>query len=400
MIDQTDELRQLLDACSASVEAREDAQVVDLRDGADLWVSEHTGSRAATLLHTALGQLVSLGASDLHVKAGSRPWLRVDGQLRMAPMFVLDDADCAALVHAALPARQVAAFDRDGEADFALDMGGFGRFRVNAFRERGRCGMAIRRIATVVPDADTLGLLPAVRALADRRTGLVVIGGRVGAGKSTTLAWMVDRINRTRAANVVTVEDPIEFLHADVRSIVHQREVGVDTASHAEGVRRALRQDPDVVVIGEIRDEDTAEAALGAAQTGHLVLATVHADTAPDTVDRLVDLFPGARQHQARLSLAACLQAVVGQRLVARSRDGGRVLVQEVAVATSRLAGRIVEPAAPGPSLAELIAADEYLGMISFDQHLAALCADGVLGRDDALAAATNPHDLALRLDR
>ncbi len=399
MTEPTGELEQLLAACVSTAGDREDEQVVDLREGADRWVREHTVDRAHTLLRTALEQMVALGASDLHLKAGSRPWLRVEGHLQVAPMWVLDAADCEGVVQAAVPIRHAPSFARTGEADFALDADDLGRFRVNAFRERGRGGLAVRRIATSVPSADELGLLPSVRRLVFQRAGLVLVGGRAGSGRSTTLAWMVDEINRTRAANIVTIEDPIEHLHADVRSIVHQREVGEDTASHAEGVRRALRQDPDVVVVGEIRDEDTALAALGGAQTGHLVCATIDAGSAAETVDRLIDLFPGARRSQARRSLAASLHAVVGQRLVTRRADRRRVLVQEVVVTTPRIARAIAEPTGAGSPLADLVAADERPGTTTFDRHLLDLCLDGTLSRDEAVAAATFPRDLAVRIE-
>jgi twitching motility protein PilT len=392
-VDESNELHLLCRAASAEVAARGDGG--SLADGTP---SEPVNGWK--LLEPALSHMLRVAASDLHLKAGSRPRVRVRGHLHPAPLPVLSDADCEAVVAATMPARQAGQFGRTNEADYAIDVEGYGRFRLSAFRERGRCALAVRRVATQVPSARSLGLLPAVQQLAARTSGLCLVSGRVGSGKTATLAWIVDRINDTRDSNVVMIEDPIEYLHADKRSIIHQREVGTDTESFAEALRRALRQDPDILVIGEIRDEETAQIALSAAQTGHLVFATLHSDTAAETVDRFIELLSPANRNQGRLSLAGTLHAVVCQRLMSRAGDHRRVLLQEILVSTGRIAQRIIDPNLIGPSIADMIVEDEHLGMVSFDQHLHALYQSGRIGRRDALLAASHPHDLSLRIDR
>jgi twitching motility protein PilT len=348
-------------------------------------------------LRPALRHMIRVGASDLHLKAGSRPRVRVNGHLHPAPVPALGPDDCERIVAQTMPAAACEQLRRTGAVDYTLQVDGIGRFRVSAFRQRGSCAFAIRSIPSVVPNAERLGLLPAVRRLAMATTGLCLVAGRVGSGKTTTLAWIVDRINDTRDANIVTIEDPIEFVHADKRSIVHQREVGTDTETYAEALRRVVRHDPDIIVIGEVRDELSARAALSAAQTGHLVFATLHTDSAADAIDRFVDLFPAPAHASARQSLSAALHTVVCQRLVPAG-DNRRILAQEVLVATGRIAERIVDPAGPGPSIADMVADDEHLGMLSFDQHLLALCRAGAISEGDAVAAATHAHDLRLRL--
>jgi twitching motility protein PilT len=227
----------------------------------------------------------------------------------------------------------------------------------------------------------------------------VVVAGRTGSGKTTTLSWMIDHINRTRAVNVVTIEDPIEVVHTDKQAIIHQREVGSDTADYAQALRRVLRQDPDVVLIGEVRDEETAWAALSAAETGHLVLTSVHTPTAVETVNRFVELFPRTYQPQVRTSFAATLRGIVCQRLVPRLEGSGRVLVQEVMLATGRIRERLADPDGDAQgSISEIMAADDYEGMITFDRHLLQLLRDGTVSPAVAVAAATNPHDLGLEL--
>ncbi|HET9691581.1 MAG TPA: PilT/PilU family type 4a pilus ATPase [Acidimicrobiales bacterium] len=346
----------------------------------------------------ALAHAVAVGASDLHLKAGARPRVRVDGRLQPAPLPPFDADELEAVVARGLPQAAAAGWAA-GEADFRLVLPDVhaGRFRVSALRADGGPALAVRVVAATVPDADELGLLPVVRDLAALRSGLVVIAGRVGSGKSTTCAWLVDRINATQAATIVSVEDPIEHLHHDKRGYLVQREVGADTASFATALRHLLRHDPDVVVIGEVRDGDTARVAVTAAQAGHLVLATVHADDAPGAVDRLVGLLPAGERPDGRRDLAGTLRAVVAQRLVERHGDRLRVLAQEVLLGTGRVAGTIAAPI-DGPPLASLIDAGDHVGMCSFDAHLAAMVAAGALTAGEAMAAASMPSDLALRL--
>lgn len=284
-------------------------------------------------LREALAEAARLQASDVHLKAGWPPVFRVDGILEFSEFSVLCAGDTAALLQAIVPAREQARFAAQGEADFAYAPPGAGRFRVHAFRALGEVSFALRRIADEIPPLEALGLPAAVGKLAELRDGLVLVVGAAGAGKSTTLAALLRRVGERRACHILTLEEPVEYLHAPLRALVRQREVGADTPSFAQGLRAALREDPDVLLVGELRDEETAAAALAAAETGHLVLTTLHAADAVQAVERLTDLFP-ARQAQARRQLAAVLRCIVAQRLLPRL-GGGRVCAAEVLLATA-----------------------------------------------------------------
>ncbi len=346
----------------------------------------------------ALRYVVRNEGSDLHLKAFSRPIARVHGKLGPIEAYEpLEPHDTEhALQEMLIEHRdKLAEFDRDHEVDFAYAVEGLSRFRVNAFRQRGLISIAARVIPYSVRTVDELGLPPVISTLADEERGLILLTGTTGSGKSTTLAAMIDQINESKARHIVTVEDPIEYLHADRNSIINQREVGMDTESFKRAMRRVLRQDPDVILIGEMRDEETVRTALSAAETGHLVLSTVHTLDAPESVNRIIDFFPLHEQSQARAMLAGTLKGVVSQRLV-RTADGeGRVAVCEILRMTGRARDMILDPEETG-RLREVITEGEYYGMQTFDQALLHHHQAGRISMEDALRAATSPHDFKL----
>ncbi len=352
-------------------------------------------------LSELLRHVVEQRASDLHLKAGSRPYLRIDGHLTETPFDVLGPADTERLAYAVLPPTRADEFARHGEADFAYGSGeaGAGRFRVNVFRQRNTVALVLRRVLPGTPSFDALGLPPAVRRLTEEPRGLVLVTGPTGSGKTTTIAAMIDSINETQAKHIVTIEDPIEVLHADKRSLVNQREIGTDTEDYAVALKRVLRQDPDVIFIGEMRDPETVGAALTAANTGHLVFSTLHTVNATETVNRIVDFFPPHQQRQARLSLAGSLRGIVSQRLLERVDGKGRIPAVEVLVATGRAFDKIVDPDETH-ELEQIIAEGEYYGMQTFDQSLFGLYKNGLIGLRDALATASHPHDLRIALQQ
>jgi twitching motility protein PilT len=301
---------------------------------------------------------------------------------------------------AILPPARAAEFRATHEADFALGLPGLGRFRVNVYRQRGNVAMVLRRVLPGIPGFEALGLPAVVQRLAEEPRGLVLVTGPTGSGKTTTIASMIDHINDRRAVNVVTIEDPIEVLHEDKRALVNQREIGSDTESFAEAMRRVLRQDPDVIFVGEMRDPETVWAGLAAAETGHLVLSTLHTSNAVETVNRIIDFFPPGQHRQVRLSLATCLRGVVSQRLLERADGRGRIPAVEVLVNTGRVFERIADPDVGGDSIEEIVAEGEYYGMQTFDQSLLALHRDGLVSLRDAMAVASHPHDLRIALQQ
>jgi twitching motility protein PilT len=351
-------------------------------------------------LETIIAHVTEVGGSDLHVKSGSPPRVRVNGDLRPTPFPVVEPHEVDECLRIVMPADRIEEFHRTGEADFSLSLDGSGRFRGNAFRQRGSAAMVLRRVLPAALSVVDLGLPPIVTRLAEEPRGMVLVTGPTGSGKTTTLAAMIDHINQTRSANVITIEDPIEILHADQRSIVCQREIGSDTRDYAQAMRRVLRQDPDVILIGEMRDTETVAAALSAAETGHLVLSTLHTNNATETINRIVDFFPPFQQGQIRLTLASVLKGVISQRLVPHSSGEGRVPAIEAMVVTGRIADRIVDPAGtPGETIEELIGDGEYHGMQTFDQSLFSLFKEGDVSLRAAMAAATNPHDFRVALE-
>ena len=348
----------------------------------------------------ALRKVVEFEGSDLHLKVPSPPMIRIHGALSPVPdaMPLKPEDTEEAFRHIVTDASLLEEFDRVGEADLSYAIPGVARFRINVFRQRGSVALACRVIPYQVRTIDDLGLPPVIRKLAEEQRGIVLLTGTTGSGKSTTLAAMVDHINSTRSRNIITLEDPIEYLHRDKRSIISQREVGMDTESFARAMRRVLRQDPDVILIGEMRDEETVRTALSAAETGHLVLSTLHTLDATETVNRIIDFFPPHLQQQARVMLAATLRGVVGQRLVKSISGDGRVAVCEVLVATGRVQDLILNPQETG-RLTEVISEGEYYGMQTFDQALLAHVFAGNIDRDLAYEVASSPHDFKLMLD-
>jgi twitching motility protein PilT len=348
-------------------------------------------------VHNLLHELVRSKGSDLHLKVPSVPLMRVHGSL--APLSggeSLRPEDTEAVLRQMLTDEgKLAEFEAEGEVDFAYAVEGLARFRVNAFRQRGSISIVMRAIPFSIRTVTELGLPPVISDLADEERGIILVTGTTGSGKSTTLAAMIDQINTRYAKHVVTIEDPIEFLHPDKRSIVNQREVGLDTESFKRALRRVLRQDPDVILIGEMRDEETVQTALSAAETGHLVLSTLHTLDAPESVNRIIDFFPPHQHQQARAMLAGTLRGIVSQRLVPTPAGDGRVAVVEVLRMTGRARDMITDPEQTG-RLREVIAEGSYYGMQTFDQALLGHYQAGRVSMEDAMRVATSPHDFKL----
>lgn len=347
------------------------------------------------LLRTA----VERGASDIHIKVGSPPFIRVDGRLRPTRYETVTAADTERVSFAIMPKQRADEFMATSEADFAYTVSGLGRFRANVFRQRGSIGLVLRRVLPGIPSFEALGLPPILRRLAEEPRGLVLVTGPTGSGKTTTLAAMIDHINSNLEKHIVTIEDPIEVLHPDKKSILNQREIGTDTEDFHSALKRVLRQDPDVILIGEMRDAETVSAALAAAETGHLVFSTLHTMNASETINRIIDFYPPHHQQQIRSSLGATLRGNVSQRLLERSDGLGRVPAVEVLVANGRVYEKIVNPEETH-ELETVIAEGEYYGMQTFDQSLLGLYVAGVVSRREALGAATRPHDLKLEIDK
>jgi twitching motility protein PilT len=351
-------------------------------------------------LDRLLQLLCDLDGSDLHIKGGAPHSVRVHGILRTLedePLISAEDA--LALTEAIMPPSISTIFWERHEADFAYSVNGVGRFRINAFYQRGTVAMAIRRVRTSMASIEELGLPDVVRRLAEELRGLVVVTGPTGSGKTTTLASMIDHINNTRACHIVTVEDPIECLHGDKVARIDQREVGFDTDTFSSAMRVVLRQDPDVILVGEMRDPETVFTALTAAETGHLVFSTLHTTSAPETINRIVDFFPPHQHHQIRLSLASALKGTIGQRLVPRADGNGRTPALEVMVVNGRIRQAIADPLLTA-GINEIIADGTYDGMQTFDQALGKLVTDNMIDMDQAIDAASNPHDLKVMLER
>src|SRR4249919_1532244 len=342
---------------------------------------------------------VEAGASDIHLKLGQPPVVRLDGDLeQMQGVPSLSETDLDSILDAVtmISPRRRDVFEETGDLDIAYSNPTLPRFRVNGFRQRGAISFAFRVIPSEIPNFTKLGLPPGVARLAEERRGLVLVTGATGSGKTTTLASMLDHINRTRRQHIVTVEDPIEILHPDRGCIVNQREVGLDTASFEQALRRVLRQDPDVILIGELRDSETAHTALQAAESGHLVYSTLHTIDAAETIGRMIEFFPPAKQQQIRSILAGTLRGVVSQRLLPRA-DGGRVPSVEVMVTNARIADLIRENRPD--EITDAIAAGEFFQMQTFAQSLIELVLSGEVEREVAANSATNRHDFLVALE-
>jgi twitching motility protein PilT len=344
-----------------------------------------------------LRHTVEVGASDLHLKAGNVPFVRVDGELSPTAFGAMSAADTKAAALALMPEHKRREFEATSEADFGHTLAGVGRFRINVFRQRSMVGLAIRRVRSEVPTVAELMLPPVMAELADSARGLVLVTGPTGTGKTTTIASMIGHINRTRRAHIVTIEDPIEVVHDDDRAIIQQREVGLDTDTYAAALRHVVRQDPDVIFVGEIRDPESALSAIQAAETGHLVISTMHTIDSTETINRLLDLFPAQQQREVRTSFAGALRGIVSQRLVTRSDGKGRLPAVEVLVSTGRVYDRIIDPEAT-IEIRDIIGEGSFYGMQTFDQALVGLVESGLVTEEDARFVSTSPHDFVLAL--
>jgi twitching motility protein PilT len=344
----------------------------------------------------ALRELVHRRGSDLHLKVGSGPLYRVNGILAVeegAERLGAEDTE-GALRQLLTDEAKLSEFADEREVDFSYEIPDVARFRINAFQQRGVISMACRMIPNQISTIEELALPKVVNELAEEERGIVLLTGTTGSGKSTTLAAMIDHMNHTMTKHVVTIEDPIEFMHSDKRSVINQREVGTDTASFKRALRRVLRQDPDVILVGEMRDEETVHTALSAAETGHLVLSTIHTVDATESINRMLDFFPPHQHAQARSMIAGTIKGVISQRLVPGA-DGGRVAVCEVLRMTGRVRDMIIDSAQTG-NLVEVIASGGYYGMQTFDQALFGHVKAGRVTFEDAMQVASSPHDFKL----
>jgi len=340
---------------------------------------------------------VERGASDLHLKVGNVPFLRVDGALQPTTYPTLTAPDTEAFAHAVMSERKRSEFEVTSEADIGYTLTGIGRFRINVFRQRSQVGLAVRRVRSEIPTFEELRLPPVMRTLSESPRGLVLVTGPTGTGKTTTIAAMIGFINRSRRAHIVTIEDPIEVVHDDELSIIQQREVGVDTDSYQQALKYVVRQDPDVIFVGEIRDAESALSAIQAAETGHLVISTLHTIDCHETINRVLDLFPPQQAKEVRTSFAGALRGIVSQRLVQKADGKGRVPVVEVLVNTGRVFDRIVDPEQTD-SIVDVMAEGGFDGMQTFDQARVQLVKEGFVTVEDARRTATSPHDFDLQL--
>ena len=345
-----------------------------------------------------LEHMIEVGASDLHVKPGIPPVVRVNGKLQPTKFPAPTPKEMEEVASKILTPIQREKFETTREVDFAFGVTGLARFRANFYVQRSSIAMVFRHVPVTIRSVEDLGLPQVVSDLALRPRGLILVTGTVGSGKSTTMAAMVQCINNTLNSSIITIEDPIEFLHRDDKSMINQREVGSDTASFADALRHILRQDPNVILIGEIRDVETMEIALKAADTGHLVLSTLHTTDAPQTINRIISFFPPHHHQEVRYLLASTLQGIISQRLIRRADGGGRVPAVEVLVTTGNVRDCIIDQEKT-PLLHQIMRESVTTHqMQTFDQALMKLYQDEVITLDDALRASSKPHELTLRL--
>jgi len=350
-------------------------------------------------INELLGLSAERRASDIHIKVGSPPVFRVDGRLMpVTDQKRLSQEDVVNLAFGMMSQPMRDKFKQRNEVDFAYGVPGLGRFRVNVFMQRGTVGLVLRSIPTKMSSFEELTLPPVMAKLAQESRGLLLVTGTTGSGKSTTLASMIDLINTTRTEHIMTIEDPIEFLHRDKKSLVNQREIGMDTESFALALRSAMRQDPDIILVGEMRDFDTISVGLTAAETGHLVLSTLHTVDAGETINRIISVFPPYQQKQVRQQLASVLKGVISQRLVPRADGKGRVPACEVLVVTGTVRECILDPEKTRSLGDVMTAGTSQYGMQTFDQSLLNLLKAGLITYEDALRRCTNPDDFALKI--
>jgi len=350
-------------------------------------------------LNEILGIAMKAKGSDVHLKAGIPPIVRIDGKLRAIPNAERLSAESVrGMAFAIMNERQKKIFDDSYEVDLSYGVPGLGRFRVNVFAQRGTVAMVLRAIPIAIPSLELLNLPPVLSKLAQEQRGLILVTGTTGSGKSTTLASMIDYINETRTCNIITIEDPVEYLHKDKKSLISQREVGFDTLSFGKALTSALRQDPDVILVGEMRDYETIETALTAAETGHLVLSTLHTLDAAETINRIISVFPPFHQRQVRMQLSGILKGVVSQRLVPRADAKGRVPAVEVMIGTARIRD-CIDDKEKTKQIPEAIAQGfTTYGMQTFDQSLMQLLTKKLISYEEALRQSSNPDDFALKI--
>ena len=356
------------------------------------------GKQLSAQLRSWLASLIERDGSDLHLKVGRPPTIRLAGDLVGLDHPALKAEDLSALAEQIMPQRYLKEFQQTREADFAIGVSGIGRFRVNAYQQRGTVSFALRGIPYQTRTVSELHLPSVVEELALRPRGLILVTGITGSGKSTALAAMIHHVNQNRAANVITIEDPVEFLHRDIRSHVSQREVGTDTLSFSSALRRVLRQDPDVILIGEIRDLDTLDTALKAADTGHTVFSTLHTTDASTTIARILSFYPPHQQAEVRFNLANALAGIISLRLVPRKDGKGRVPACEVLVNTAAVRDKIRDPAASLDIIELIKDGTVQYGMQTFDQSLLSWYTRGIISYEQALFYATNPSEFALQI--
>jgi len=353
----------------------------------------------AIVIDDLLRRAVESKASDLHLKVGNHPYLRVDGILQpLADVPRITPEEMLSMAFSMMTNRQKQKFKETAELDMAYGVAGLGRFRVNVFQQRGNVGMVLRVIPTKIRTIEELNLPPVIDKICEEQRGLVLVTGTTGSGKSTSLAAMIDRINSIRPEHIITIEDPIEYLHRDKKGFINQREVEVDTSTFSTALRAALRQDPDVILVGEMRDLETISTALLAAETGHLVFSTLHTLDATETIQRIIAVFPPPEQKQIRLQLASTLKAVVSQRLVRKSDGVGRVPAVEVLISTGYIRDCIINPDKTRLIRDALAAGTSQYGMQTFDQSIFDLYTRNLITLEEALIRASNPDEFKLRI--
>lgn len=352
-------------------------------------------SRIDDLLRMA----ISFGASDLHLRAGAYPVVRVNGELKpLAGVTRMTQDETLEMAFSMMSNRQKQHFKEVYEVDIGYGVSGLGRFRVNIFQQRNSIGIVARVISDTIRSFSELGLPPIMNKIAEEARGLILVTGTTGSGKSTTLSAIVDYINQTRNSHIVTIEDPIEFLHKDKKSFITQREVDVDTRNFAEALRGSLRQDPDVILVGEMRDLETIETALVAAETGHLVLSTLHTLDASETLTRIISAFPPYQQKSIRIQIAGLLKAVVSQRLMKSAKGNSRVPAVEVLISTPLIRDYVLHEDKTTQIRDAIAAGTSQYGMQTFDQSLFYLYQSGLISLEEALRGSTNPDEFRLRL--
>lgn len=344
-------------------------------------------------LHALLKAVVEKGASDLHLTVGSPPQLRIDGDLVQLNMPPLQPAETKQLCYSVLTEAQKHRFEEESELDFAFSIRGLARFRGNIYKQKGAVASAFRYVPSQIVPLDQLGLPPVVGTLVDKPRGLILVTGPTGSGKSTTLAAMIDKINRARRGHIITIEDPIEFVHQHQNCMINQREIGADSESFAKALKHILRQDPDVVLVGEMRDQETVEAALKISETGHLALATLHTNSAVQTINRILDIFPPSQQSQVRAQLSFVLEGVISQTLIPHASGRGRVLAAEVMIPNSAIRNLIREDKLH-QIYSQMQVGQSKFSMQTLNQNLAALVQKRLVRLDDAMARSSDVDEL------